>query len=99
MLLANAPVWIVLLLQQILWTSLVWLSWQLIRKFISFSAAQIYFTNVVLQLSAAMGLIIAVFSAHQAMAGNFQIIPQTLILSNTLRNTLYWLKVCYYSII
>lgn len=66
MLLANAPVWIVLLLQQILLTGLVWLSWQLIRKFISFSAAQIYFTNVVLQLSAAMGLIIAVFSASSS---------------------------------
>ncbi|HCT22833.1 MAG TPA: hypothetical protein DIW54_05665, partial [Chitinophagaceae bacterium] len=63
MLLANAPVWIVLLLQQIVWTGLVWLGWQFIRKFISFSAAQIYFTNVVLQLGAAIGFIATVIVA------------------------------------
>lgn len=63
MLLANAPVWIVLLLQQVLWTGLVWLGWQLIRKFISLSPAQIYFTNVVLQLGAAIGFIATVIVA------------------------------------
>jgi beta-lactamase regulating signal transducer with metallopeptidase domain len=54
MLLANAPAWMLLLLQQIFWTGLVWLGWQVVRRFVSLSAAQIYWTNVVLQLSAAM---------------------------------------------
>lgn len=66
MLLANAPVWIVLLLQQVLWTGLVWLGWQLLRKFISFSAVQIYSTNVLLQLSAAISFIIVVINASSS---------------------------------
>ena len=54
MLLANAPAWMLLLLQQVFWTGLVWLGWQVVRRFVSFSASQIYWTNVVLQLSAAI---------------------------------------------
>lgn len=57
MLLANAPVWMLLLLQHVLWTGFVWLTWQLLRKCIRFTAAQIYFVNTALQLVAAGALV------------------------------------------
>ena len=67
---ANAPVWILLLLQHVLWTGFVWLAWQLMRKCIRFTAQQIYVVNTALQLFAALGLVMGgiYFVQHDATA-------------------------------
>lgn len=58
MLSANGPIWIVLFLQHVLWTGFAWLTWQVLRKCIRFTATQIYYVNTALQLLAAGALVI-----------------------------------------